>query len=253
MWCVIPAAGKGTRLASARGGRPKALLDVGGTTLIMRLLRQLGPKVDRACIVVPPKDDRIPAVVGRSVDSLRVSYARQPQRRGVGHAVLQAREQVEGAFLVVMGDAFYAEPLEPFVDAWLRSSADGAVLVEPLGAPDLPMGRVRVEGGRVASLEKTRATEGFTHTLAGCLILPETAFATLAETEPAASGEVELESAVSEMLTAGYEFVAVPYDGWRTNVNRPADLRTVEARLNAPAGQGLSLDDIVIDGSLETE
>lgn len=256
MWCVIPAAGKGTRLASLASDRPKALLDVGGITLIVRLLGQLGRAVDRVCIVVPPGDDRIPAEVGQSVGSVSLSYARQAERRGVGHAVLQARGQVEGPFLVVMGDAFYAKPLGSFVEAWLRSGCDGAVLVEPLGPPDQPMGRVRVVDGRAVAVEKTFHTDGFTHTLAGCLVLPEAAFAALAEAEPAGSGEVELETAVGKLLTEGCEFAAVPYQSWRTNVNRPADIRAVEARLGAlgaPAGQPVGPDGIVFDRSLETE
>jgi glucose-1-phosphate thymidylyltransferase len=243
-------------MASVSGGVPKALLEIDGTPLICRLLKQLGPRVDKACVVISPTDDLLPRRIGQLAGSIEVTYARQPERRGVGHAVLQAEPHVEGPFIVVMGDAFYAEPLGPFVEAWLESGADGALLIEPHAGLDQPMGRVRVADGRAVALNKTPATAGFTHTLAGSLILPEAAFSALARTTKAASGEIELETAVGQMIAAGHEFAAGPYWSWRTNVNRPRDIRALEARLPAAGplrAEALELDGLPCEGPVEIE
>ena len=90
MWCVIPAAGRGRRLAALTRGQPKPLIEVAGRPLIEGVLDRLGPDVDGVCIVVPPHDDRIPRALGSARGDLAIHYVEQDVQLGVGHAVLQA-------------------------------------------------------------------------------------------------------------------------------------------------------------------
>ena len=236
MWCIVPAAGRGTRLQGVSQGLPKPLLEVAGRPLVLGVLDRVSESARHVCVVVPPDDPRVEDVVragaGRPVD-----FVVQPERLGVGHAVLQARHRVRGASLVVMGDAYYSHSLAPFVERWRATGLDGAVLVE---APDGPasrvMGRVHVHDGRVAALAKTAPDPRFEWRVAGAFILPESVFGVLEGLEASDTTEIEIEAAVTRMLASGHTFAAIPLEGWRSNVNRPEDLELVEARVTAGAG-----------------
>src|SRR5580692_382078 len=98
---VIMAAGKGTRLKTQR---PKVLHEVGGKTLLRHV-------VDAARQIVPPED--IYVVVGHqaelvkaSLSGVGVEFIEQPEQRGTGHAMQQARQGVEGYadVIVLSGD-----------------------------------------------------------------------------------------------------------------------------------------------------
>jgi bifunctional UDP-N-acetylglucosamine pyrophosphorylase/glucosamine-1-phosphate N-acetyltransferase len=98
---VIMAAGKGTRLKTQR---PKVLHEVGGKTLIRHV-------VDAARQIVPPED--IYVVVGHQAELVKASlsgagveFIEQPEQRGTGHAMQQARQGVEGYadVIVLSGD-----------------------------------------------------------------------------------------------------------------------------------------------------
>ena len=98
---VIMAAGKGTRLKTQR---PKVLHEVGGKTLLRHV-------VDAARQIVPPED--IYVVVGHqaelvkaSLSGIGVEFVEQPEQRGTGHAMQQARQGVEGYadVIVLSGD-----------------------------------------------------------------------------------------------------------------------------------------------------
>ena len=96
---VILVAGKGTRMKS---GIPKALHSVCGkemVTLIVDSVRAAG--IDRIVVVVAPESYSIKAILGSDV-----SYVEQADQLGTGHALLQARESLEGVseITVLAGD-----------------------------------------------------------------------------------------------------------------------------------------------------
>ena len=104
---VIMAAGKGTRLKSARA---KVLHEIGGKPLLSHVIaaarRVAAP--DEIFVVIGHQEDQVRA----AVSSTRVHFISQPEQRGTGHAIMCARDQVKGYdhILVLSGDVPLIRP-----------------------------------------------------------------------------------------------------------------------------------------------
>ncbi len=108
---IVLAAGKGTRMKSAR---PKVLHAVGGRALIGHIGAELA-KLEPAKIVlvIGPGDDAVADAVRVAAPGIAVETVVQHERLGTGHAALQARAVLgdfKGDILIALGDA-------PFVSA----------------------------------------------------------------------------------------------------------------------------------------
>lgn len=244
MWCVIPVAGRGTRLDPLTQERPKALVQIGGCHLITRLIEQLAGVVTDVCLVVGESGRAIRAVLGTRRAGLNLSYVLQPEPLGVADAVARGREYVTGPFAVVMGDTYYSEPLGPYIEDWRVSGAEGAVLVEPItGASAESVGLVRVKDQRVTWIAKTALSAQAQYRVCGLMAFPETAFEAFAKVGRGSEGERELEDVVLWLIEHGAEFRALRYGGWRRNINTLADLHEVKRRIAAVGHQWLSTRD----------
>lgn len=236
MWCVIPAAGEGTRMGRLTASRPKPLLRLGEETLIGRIFRDVSQVVDRACVVVSEGDRVIRRALGRECHGVRIFYVEQREQRGVGDAICCCADVVTGPFVVIMGDGYFHEAVAPSLIAWKNSAAAGAVMVKEIDEPlSEPAGLVRVEEGEIRALGKGSDPEGFTHRVCGVFMYPPEVFEGCDRLAPSASGELEAEALMDLLIARGVSIVPIPYTGWRRNVNRPEDLEEVRRR-NAAAG-----------------
>lgn len=151
---IVLAAGKGTRMKSARS---KVLHSVCGLPLLEYSLR--------VAEAMQPK--KLTVVVGRDADAVRARFAGraefilQAEQRGTGHAVLQCREALDGFcgdVLILYGDTplLRRETLEQMVERKCATRADLVLLTAPVPLP----GRIVRDGqGRVARIvEVTDAT-----------------------------------------------------------------------------------------------
>lgn len=108
MQAVIPIAGKGKRMATAYQG-PKQLLPVAGKPLVEYTLARLPRDVDELILVVGgPHEQLVRDHFGATHGGRRVTYVRQSEQRGLGHAIQQAAPVVGGKFLSVLPDDIYA-------------------------------------------------------------------------------------------------------------------------------------------------
>ena len=142
---IVLAAGQGTRMKSVR---PKVLHEVGGRSLIGHIAAELAILgAARVVLVVGPDMDAVLDSARAAAPGLRIDAVVQHDRRGTGHAALQARELLagfKGDILLALGDA-------PFVSAatfrrlreGLRMPGKPAVCVLGVRLPDPgPYGRM---------------------------------------------------------------------------------------------------------------
>ena len=106
---VILAAGRGTRMKSEH---PKVLHPIAGRPMILHLLEAVAALAPARTVVVRAEDaPGLDEVLAGS--PLPVETVVQTERRGTGHALLQAKEKLDGFsgdLLVLYGDAPLAEP-----------------------------------------------------------------------------------------------------------------------------------------------
>ncbi|MCA9460454.1 MAG: NTP transferase domain-containing protein, partial [Nanoarchaeota archaeon] len=105
---VIFCAGKGTRLQAYTGDIPKVLIEVNGKTLLEYKLEMLDGLVEEVILVVGYMADKVRDLIGDSYGNLKISYCYQRELLGSGHALLQAKDMLDGKFLVLNGDDIYS-------------------------------------------------------------------------------------------------------------------------------------------------
>jgi len=103
---VVFAAGSGSRLWPSTEEQQKCLLHVLGRPLLEWTFEEMGEAAGKIVFVVGEKKENIIKRFGKYP---HVSFVEQKERRGTGHALLQAEQAVEGDFVTIMGDDF-AEP-----------------------------------------------------------------------------------------------------------------------------------------------
>jgi choline kinase len=147
---IILAAGVGKRFGAEMNDRPKALLEVGGETLIGRLVRQLREGgVTRIVVVVGHRGELIEQELGHVPG---VSFLHNPEyRRGAILSLWTARDHLDGPALVMDADVFL--PLEMLLRL-LCSAQDNCFLLDGSAAATGEEQMLHVLRGRVTDIAR---------------------------------------------------------------------------------------------------
>jgi L-glutamine-phosphate cytidylyltransferase len=229
---VILAAGVGKRLLAASGGRPKCLLEVGGKSLLRRLLEGLAAAgIADAVVVVGFGEDAVRAALGDGPVGIRLRWVSNPRyEEGAILSLWAARDALEGPVLIMDADVL----CPPSLVARLVTSShrncfllDGSV--EPSGEEQMLLvrdGRVRdiVRGG-ADGFELAGESVGFLKLSAGAArVLRELLAVRIAAGQTGIEHE-EVYPELLERVVIGYERV----DGmpW-TEIDFPEDVTRAE-------------------------
>jgi L-glutamine-phosphate cytidylyltransferase len=103
---ILLAAGVGKRLLGLSNGRPKCLIEIGGRSLLVRLLEGLAAAgVREAAVVVGFGEEAVRAAVGGGLRGIRVRCLSNPRfREGAILSLWTARELLDGPVLVMDAD-----------------------------------------------------------------------------------------------------------------------------------------------------
>lgn len=227
MQAILPIAGKSSRMAKKYQG-PKQLLQVAGKPLIEHMLESIPSAIDELVLIVGgPYEKEIREYFGNSHGGRKISYARQAEPLGLGHAVQQAKGIIKGKFLVILPDDFY----------------DASDLKKMIGQPDLAALALRRhdpqnfgvfvcddQGRIIKTVEKPKE---FVSNLVsvGCYLLDEEFFdVTVA---PSARGEIELPDIINALIEERHRTVQVVEASVWFPVNDPDQLDLASDLLKA--------------------
>jgi bifunctional UDP-N-acetylglucosamine pyrophosphorylase/glucosamine-1-phosphate N-acetyltransferase len=232
---VIMAAGKGTRMRSAR---PKVLHALGGKPLLGHVVATAEALAPQRCIVVTGHGAE---AVEAAFEGAERVFVRQMPQLGTGHAVQQAVPALpdDGITLVLNGDVplIREATLRALVDACAGSRL--ALLTVKLADP-FGYGRiVRASGGAVQAIveqkDATPAQREITEIYTGILAAPTAQLKQwLARlTNQNAQGEYYLTDVVAHAVADGVEVctASTPDETEVLGVNSPAQLAELERRL----------------------
>ena len=266
---VFPAAGLGTRFLPATKASPKEMLPLVDKPLIQYVVEEAVASGIESIIIVTGRDktaiedhfdisfeleqllrergkDDLFEEVRRISDMARISYVRQREALGLGHAILQARDFVEGEpFAVMLSD--------DIVDAETPALQQMLAVYEKYDAPVL--GTMQVAGeaiSRFGVIDAEEVSEGVYRikdmvekppfaeapsdlAIIGRYILTPDIFDEIERTTPGAGGEIQITDAMRAPLKKR-PFYAVRFEGTRHDAGDKLGflVATVEFALKRP-------------------
>ena len=252
---VLPAAGLGTRFLPATKAQPKEMLNVVDKPQIQYVVEECVASGIEHIIIVTGKGknsiedhfDYNPTLerfleekgrhdqaemVRRISDMVQVSYTRQKEPLGLGHAVLVAKDLVgDEPFAVLLGDVLIPgeNPATKQLVQVYEATGLGAIAVEEVPhnkthlygivagdpAPQGPFGERLL---RIRDLvEKPKPAEAPSNlSITGRYVLPSAIFDCLERTKPGAGGEIQLTDAMKilakEQGLWAYIYEGISYD-----------------------------------------
>ncbi len=228
MKAVLLAAGRGSRLGALTESTPKALIEVGGRAIIVRIIDGLiAASVDDFAIVTGYLAEKLEAGLGNGSQSgVRITYFRQEQLNGTAAALALAREFVgDERFFFGWGDILIHP--KNYRDVIRKSRfADAAIALNEVEDP-FAGGAVYVDDNFRVTLMIEKPPRGTSTTRwnnAGLGVLGPEIWPAIAALQPSERGEYELPAAIAALVTAGLEVRGVPIEGPWFDIGTPESL-----------------------------
>jgi UTP--glucose-1-phosphate uridylyltransferase len=262
---VLPAAGLGTRVLPATKAIPKEMLPLADKPTIQYIVEEaVASGVEHVIVItsrtkraiedhfdespeleqmLARKGDEKKLAMLRAIENMaQVTFTRQPAPRGLGHAILMARDLVgDEPFGVLLGDDLVDNPARPclrqLMDVYDRYQ-DPVLAVQRVprdqvsryGVVELasnphPGGDRRTYG--VRDLVEKPAVEQAPSDLAivGRYVLTPDIFAALEQVEPGSGGEIQLTDGI-RALRERHRIYAYEFEGQRYDTGDPVGLLT---------------------------
>ena len=248
---VFPAAGLGTRFLPATKAQPKEMLPLVDKPIIQYGVEEaVAAGCDQIIIITgrgksaiedhfdtsyelekmleeKGKHDLL-KIVRQISDMIYVSYVRQKEALGLGHAILTARELVgHEPFAALLADDVIDAPvpvLKQLIDVF-NEKQSSVIAIQPVDGPMISSygvikgKEVAGSGGRLFEVfdlvEKPKAEEAPSNlAVIGRYVLTPTVFETLSEIKPGAGGELQLTDGLKALLKREKMYACV-YEGRR--------------------------------------
>ncbi|MXR41862.1 NTP transferase domain-containing protein [Halobaculum sp. WSA2] len=229
---VVLAAGEGQRLRPLTKYRPKPMLPAANRPILEYVLDALiDAGIDDLHIVVGYEADRVQNHFGPTYRNRTITYHTQEKQLGSGHALLQARDGLDGDFLVVNGDEVVdTETVAAVVDAHSAADVCTLAVVESAEAP--LYGAVTLEGSTVSELIEKPGTGAYRLLNAGVYAFGPSFLSTV-EAVDRADGELALTDGIADLIDRGGHVRGVRADGLHSEVTYPWDLTALASTLLA--------------------
>lgn len=228
---VILSAGKGSRIDPFNQHYPKPLLPIANLPIMghhIEIFKSLGVK--KVKIVVGHLMEKIIGYFGSGEKfGVAIEYIEQESTLGIAHAVGRLEKYVDGPFLLVLGDIFYApRRLDDMVVRFTAQKGGAVLAVMTEDDPERLKKNFSVELdalGRVRRvIEKPRNPP---NNLKGCGIYmfgPEVFDAVRKTPRTALRDEYEITSSIQILIDDGHPVSVADVVAWDYNITFPEDL-----------------------------
>jgi UTP--glucose-1-phosphate uridylyltransferase len=247
---VIPAAGLGTRFLPATKAVPKELLPIVDAPTIQYIVEEVIESGIELLVLITSRgkssiedhfeihrelEDKLRACgkdslaesVNAQSNKISIVSVRQHEQKGLGHAVLCARDIIgDQPFAVLLGDDLVDSKVPCTKQMIDKFQKHGKSLVALMGVPTCDISRFGIAGGSkledrllelTSMVEKPDPSEAPSNlAIVGRYILTPRIFEILAQTKPGRGGEIQLTDAMAVLMEEegflGYEFEGKRFD-----------------------------------------
>jgi glucose-1-phosphate thymidylyltransferase len=242
---VVLAAGEGTRLRPLTHNRPKPMLSAGNRPILEHVFDALvDAGVEHLVAVVGYHRTRVQEHFGPEYRDVPIEYVVQDKQLGSGHALLQAREVVDGDMLVVNGDRIIGPEAVSAVDEAFGTEGTAGAMAVIEREDAHAYGAVTIEDGDIVTLVEKPDSDEYRLINAGIYAFEHSIFDAIEET-PRHDGEIGLTDTITERLEER-RIRGVKTTGPWVDATYPWDILEVSAqvlasgRLSEPiAGEGV--------------
>ncbi len=252
MKIIVPMAGRGSRLRPHTLTVPKPLVPVAGKPIVQRLVEDItkvcGEKVDEIAFIIGDFGAQVEKDLVAIAESLgaKGSIYHQEEALGTAHAILCAKESLQGNVVVAFADTLFR------ADFTLDNSADGIIWVNQIDDPSA-FGVVKLNDENVITDFVEKPTEfvsdlaiiGIYYFKDGAFLKDELQY--LIDNNITDKGEYQLTDALENMKQKGTKFVPGKVNEWLDCGNYKATVYTNQRVL-----EFIKEEDIV-DASLKNE
>ena len=228
---IVPVAGLGTRLLPATRSQPKEMLPIIDKPVVQYVIEELAAAgVERVLFVTGRRKRAIEDHFDHPDVSVKILYTRQSEPIGLGDAVRCGDGFANDGVVVALGDSIVDPPgtVTRLIDTYTDGDVSAVVATQQVEDKDVSRyGIVVADGVEVSDLlEKPDPGSLESRTaVVGRYVLGPAVFKALGQTQPDASGEVQLTDALRRVIKNGGRVLAVPL----THGERRHDIGTVES------------------------
>jgi glucose-1-phosphate thymidylyltransferase len=209
---LILAAGKGSRLYPITHVIPKPLLPLANRMTLDYAFEKLRDiDVTDIGIVVGENEEAMRSALGDgSAHGVTLTYIRQPEPKGLAHAVSFAKDFIAGVpFVLYLGDAMYGEGFGHLKKRFEESGCANLNLVKAVDDPSR-FGVANVDGEKI--VEKPKQPES-NLAMAGLYFFGPEIWEIFPTLKPSARGEYEITDAIQTLIDQGKMVLAGVYTG----------------------------------------
>jgi len=213
MKVIIPVAGVGTRLRPHTHTVPKVLINVAGKPILGHILDSLVPFVDELVLIIGYMSEKVKRYVDMNYN-FKVTYAKQKERKGLGHAIYLAKSKIEtDSFLIMLGDTVF----EVDLNSVLKNK------YTTIGVKEVPdpkrFGIVETKNGRVVKLVEKPSNPKSNLAVAGIYYIKNSrllfnCIEEIMNKDIRTKGEYQLTDALQLMIENGETIKTFQVDGW---------------------------------------
>jgi glucose-1-phosphate thymidylyltransferase len=210
---LILAAGKGSRLYPITHIIPKPLLPMANRMTLsysFDKLKEIG--VTDIGVVVGENESAMREALGDGSNyGVKLTFIRQPEPKGLAHAVSFAKDFIDNEpFVLYLGDAIYGEGFTALKKQFEESGAANLNLVKEVPDPSR-FGVANVEGDRIVKLvEKPKEPES-NLAMAGLYFFGPQIWSIFPDLQPSGRGEYEITDAIQMLIDRGETVLAGRY------------------------------------------